>query len=113
MCLILFILFQRKTDVQGLTLKSPEVDTTYTLEAKAFEKMDKLRLLQLAGVKIDGDFKYLSKDLRWLCWHRFPLKYTPSDFNQQSLVAIDFKYSNLERVWKKSQVRVIILFLYF
>ncbi|XP_057436791.1 disease resistance protein RPV1-like isoform X3 [Lotus japonicus] len=101
----------RKTDVQGLTLKSPEMDTTYNFEAKAFEKMDKLRLLQLAGVKIDGDYKYLSKDLRWLCWHRFPLKYTPTDFHQQSLVAIDFKYSNLEQVWKKSQLLKKLKFL--
>ncbi|XP_057458662.1 disease resistance protein RUN1-like [Lotus japonicus] len=103
--------YARAVDVQGLTLKSPEKDTTYNLDAKAFEKMDKLRLLQLAGTQLDGDYKYLSRDLRWLCWHRFPLKYTPADFHQQSLVAIDFKYSNLVQVWKKSQMLRKLKFL--
>ncbi|XP_057458665.1 disease resistance protein RUN1-like isoform X2 [Lotus japonicus] len=95
----------------GLTLKCPEMDTTYNLDAQEFEKMDKLRLLQLAGAQLNGDYKYLSRDLRWLCWHRFPLKYTPPDFHQQSLVAIDFKYSNLVQVWKKSQMLMKLKFL--
>jgi hypothetical protein len=68
--------------------------------------MDKLKLLQLAGVRLSGDYRYLSKDLRWLCWHGFPLKCTPADFYQEQLVVVDLKYSNLERVWKKSQVQL-------
>lgn len=80
------------------------MDSTTYLETKEFEKMKKLRLLQLVGVQLDGDYKYLSRELKWLCWHGFPLKYTPADFNQGSLVVVDLKYSNMERVWKKSQV---------
>jgi len=82
------------------------MDATTCLKTKAFEKMDKLKLLQLAGVQLSGDYKYISKDLRWLCWHGFPLKYTPAEFHQERLVAVDLKYSNLKRVWKKSQVQV-------
>jgi hypothetical protein len=74
------------------------------LQTKEFEKMNRLKLLQFAGVQLDGDYKYLSKDLRWLCWHGFPLKYTPKDFHLGSLVALDLRYSNLERVWRKDQV---------
>jgi hypothetical protein len=74
------------------------------LQTKEFEKMNRLKLLQFAGVQLDGDYKYLSKDLRWLCWHGFPLKYTPKDLYLGSLVALDLLYSNLERVWRKDQV---------
>lgn len=95
---------QKTIDVKGLTLKMSRMDSPTYLETKAFEKMDKLRLLQLAGIQLDGDYKHFSRDLRWLCWHGFPLKYIPADFHQGSLVAADLKYSNLEQVWK-SQVR--------
>ncbi|CAK8543032.1 unnamed protein product [Lathyrus sativus] len=93
----------RTLDVKGLTLKMSRMDSTTYLDSKTFEKMDKLKLLQLAGVEFNGDYKYISRELRWLCWHGFPLKYTPADFHQERLVSVDLKYSNLERVWKKSQ----------
>jgi len=81
-----------------------KMDSTTYLETKAFEKMDKLRLLQLAGVQLNGDYKYLSRHLRWLSWHGFPLRYIPADLHQDTLVAVVLKCSNLERVWRKSQV---------
>jgi len=90
--------------VKGLTLKMSKLESTTCLETKAFERMDRLKLLQLAGVQLDGDYKYLSKELRWLCWHGFPLKFIPEDFHQGSLVALDLKYSNLKGVWRKDQV---------
>ncbi|MCH97675.1 TIR-NBS-LRR RCT1 resistance protein, partial [Trifolium medium] len=66
--------------------------------------MCKLRLLQLAGVKLKGDFKHLSGNLRWLHWHGFPLTYIPEEFQQASLVANELKYSNLTQMWKKNKV---------
>ena len=66
--------------------------------------MKKLRLLQLAGVQLDGDFEYLSKDLRWLCWNGFPLKCIPKNFHQGSLVSIELENSNVKLVWKEAQV---------
>jgi len=90
--------------VKGLSLKMSKMDSTTYLETKAFEKMDKLRLLQLAGVQLNGDYKYLSRHLRWLSWHGFPLRYIPADLHQDTLVAVVLKCSNLERVWRKSQV---------
>ncbi|WJX83529.1 hypothetical protein P8452_66189 [Trifolium repens] len=101
----------RTLDVKGLTLKMSRKDSTICLETKPFQKMDKLKLLQLAGVRLSGDYRYLSKDLRWLCWHGFPLKCTPADFYQEHLVVVDLKYSNLERVWKKSQFLKELKFL--
>jgi hypothetical protein len=70
--------------------------------------MNKLRLLQLAGVKLKGDFKYLSGDLKFLYWHEFPKTYIPTEFQQGSLVAITLKYSNLKQISKKSQVQITV-----
>jgi len=73
--------------------------------------MNKLRLLQLSGVQLNGDFKYLSGELRWLYWHGFPSTYTPAEFQQGSLVSIELKYSNLKQIWKKSQVQIVFKFI--
>ncbi|XP_028791376.1 TMV resistance protein N-like [Neltuma alba] len=90
--------------IQGISLKASEIHTEYLINSEAFKEMKKLRLLQLDYVNLKGDYKYLSRKLRWLCWHGFPLKYTPNNFYQEKLVAIDFKYSNLRVVWKKPQL---------
>jgi hypothetical protein len=87
-----------------LALEFPKKDC---LETKAFENMNKLRLLRLAAVKLKGDFQYLSGDLRWLYWHGFPETYTPAEFRQESLVAIELKYSKLKQIWNKSQVQTL------
>ncbi|XP_058729210.1 disease resistance protein RUN1-like isoform X2 [Vicia villosa] len=86
---------------KGLALEFPKQDIV-CLNTKAFEKMNKLRLLQLAGVQLNGDFKYLSGELRWLCWRGFPSTYTPAEFQQGSLVVIKLKHSNLKQIWKES-----------
>ncbi|KAK7349963.1 hypothetical protein VNO77_07905 [Canavalia gladiata] len=88
--------------VEGLALKVQRTTTKY-FSTKAFKQMKKLRLLQLAGVQLDGDFKYLSRNLRWLCWLGFPLTYIPSNFYQGSLVSIELENSNVQHVWKEAQ----------
>ncbi|RHN59075.1 putative leucine-rich repeat domain, L domain-containing protein [Medicago truncatula] len=87
--------------VKGLALEFPGKDC---LDTKAFKKMNKLRLLRLTGVKLKGDFKYLSRDLKLLYWHGFPKTYTPAEFQQESLVAVELKYSKLKQLWNKSQI---------
>ncbi|XP_028763099.1 inactive disease resistance protein RPS4-like [Neltuma alba] len=87
--------------IQGLSLMS-ESETMH-FQTEAFEKMKTLRLLRLGNVQLRGDYKFISKDLKWLCWHHCPEKHIPSDFYQEDLVVIDLKHSNLRRVWKKPQ----------
>ncbi|XLR54442.1 hypothetical protein S83_005114 [Arachis hypogaea] len=77
---------------EGLVLKLTRTNTI-CLEAKAFKEMKKLRLLQLVGV-LGRDFEYISRDLRWLYWHGFPLKYIPPNFSQEIC---------LKLVWKEPQ----------
>ena len=99
--------------VKGLALEFPSKNTV-CLNTKAFKKMNKLRLLQLAGVHLDGDFKNLSTELRWLYWHEFPSTYAPVEFQQGSLVALELKYSNLKHlkhIWQASKVHVLFYIL--
>ncbi|XP_058216249.1 disease resistance-like protein DSC1 [Rhododendron vialii] len=69
------------------------------LEADAFARMHKLKLLQLNRIHISGPYKKFPKELRWLCWCEFPLKSIPDDFPLESLVALDMQYSQLKNVW--------------
>jgi len=71
---------------------------------KAFKKMKRLRLLQLAGVQLDGDFDYLSRNLSWLSWNGFPLACIPSSFYQGNLVSIELQNSNIKHLWEETQV---------
>ncbi|QHO54025.1 TMV resistance protein N [Arachis hypogaea] len=90
--------------IEGLALNLPKSLNPTQLKTEAFKEMKRLRLLQFANVQLVGDFKYLSTDLRWLCWHECPPEYTTAKFYQGNLVAIDFKYSKLDLVWKKGQM---------
>ncbi|XP_020234632.1 TMV resistance protein N isoform X1 [Cajanus cajan] len=89
--------------IEGLVLKLPRTNTK-CLRTKAFKKLKKLRLLQLASVQLVGDFDYLSRDLRWLCWQEFPLRCIPTNFYQGSLVSIELLNSNVKFVWKETQL---------
>ncbi|XP_061376306.1 uncharacterized protein LOC133318335 [Gastrolobium bilobum] len=89
--------------VKGLSFSLPKTNDV-SFDTKAFKKMKRLRLLQLGHVKLTGDYEYLSKDLRWLCWRGFPFRHIPVNFYQKKIVAIDLKYSNLHLVWKEPQL---------
>ncbi|KAI8025981.1 Disease resistance protein RML1A, partial [Camellia lanceoleosa] len=66
----------------------------------AFARMQKLRLLQLNYVQLNGSYAEFPKGLRWLCCRGFPSKFIPKDFPLDNLVELDMRYSHLERVWK-------------
>jgi hypothetical protein len=80
---------------------------------KAFKNMTRLRLLQLVGVQLHGDFEYLSRNLRWLSWNGFPLTCIPTSFYLGNLVSIELVNSNVEFLWKKAQVLIFISFFIF
>ncbi|PNX94561.1 disease resistance protein (TIR-NBS-LRR class), partial [Trifolium pratense] len=87
--------------VEGLALKLPR-DSAKCYSTKAFKEMKKIRLLQLSGVQLDGDFEYLSRNLRWLSWNGFPLSCIPTNFYQGNLVCIELENSNLKLMWKET-----------
>ncbi|MCH86949.1 TMV resistance protein N-like, partial [Trifolium medium] len=88
--------------IKGMALKLPRANAK-CFSSKAFKKMKRLRLLQLAGVKLDGDFEYLSRDLRWLSWNGFSLTNMPANFYRENLVSIELENSNVKLLWKEAQ----------
>ncbi|KAM3746765.1 hypothetical protein ACB098_06G225600 [Castanea mollissima] len=84
--------------VEGLALKLPRSEVNFN--TKTFIEMQRLRLLQLDYAQLNGDYEYLFKELRWLRWHGFPLKFIPNNFYPRKIVAMDLRYSSLREVWK-------------
>ncbi|KAM1285760.1 hypothetical protein EV1_028310 [Malus domestica] len=89
--------------IQGLTLDLQESDET-SFSTEAFRNMHSLRLLKLNYVKLTGSYNNLPNELRWLCWHGFPLEVIPEDFDHTNIVVIDLSYSKLTRVWEDSDL---------
>ncbi|PWA71041.1 toll/interleukin-1 receptor (TIR) domain-containing protein [Artemisia annua] len=71
------------------------------LSTNALNRMEKLILLQLNHVKLNGPFKNFPKCLRGLCMHGFQSEYIPSDLPMEHLVALDMSFSKLKQLWKK------------
>lgn len=93
---------------------NPPALTDIRLKTNAFAKMKNLRLLQINNVHLTGHFELLSKELRWLCWHKCPLKILPQKLHLENLVVLDLQHSNLKEVWKENRVMnfTIVLFLF-
>ncbi|KAL4338100.1 hypothetical protein AHAS_Ahas12G0176400 [Arachis hypogaea] len=88
---------------KGLSLKLP-MTNSICLSKEAFKNMTKLELLQLAGVQPNGEFKHLSRYLRWMSWHGFPLRHTPIDCYQPNIISIELENSKLKVLWKESRL---------
>ncbi|GKE28021.1 Toll/interleukin-1 receptor domain-containing protein, partial [Tanacetum coccineum] len=71
------------------------------LSTNALNRMEKLILLQLSHVKLNGPFKNFPKGLRGLCMHGFQSEYIPSDLPMEHLVALDMSFSDLKQLWRK------------
>ncbi|XP_014516683.1 protein SUPPRESSOR OF npr1-1, CONSTITUTIVE 1-like isoform X2 [Vigna radiata var. radiata] len=88
--------------IEGLVLKM-DLTSRDCFKTDSFKKMERLRLLQLHHVQLDGNYAYLSKQLKWISWHGFPSNSLPNSFCMNDVIAIDLKYSHLRFVWKQSQ----------
>ncbi|XP_050114245.1 disease resistance protein RUN1-like isoform X2 [Malus sylvestris] len=89
--------FQGTEKIEGVALNLPSLEET-SFSTKAFRNMKRLRLLQLNYVRLIGGYQCLSKKLRWLCWHGFPLEFIPIELCQPNIVVIDMQYSSLRQV---------------
>ncbi|CAN6702781.1 unnamed protein product [Malus baccata var. baccata] len=88
--------------VEGLVLVLPDDEESFS--TKAFKKMRRLKFLMLYNVKLTGSYKHLSKELRSLNWHGFPLEAIPADFDQRNLVYLSLSNSKIVRVWEDSDL---------
>ncbi|XP_043715012.1 disease resistance protein RPV1-like isoform X2 [Telopea speciosissima] len=86
------------------------------ISTEAFENMPNLKLLQVNYLNLTNhnghpfeEFLPFSKGnnlfemLRWFCWHGFPLKYMPTNFNLEKVVILDLQHSNIKHVWKRTK----------
>ncbi|TYG47744.1 hypothetical protein ES288_D11G365200v1 [Gossypium darwinii] len=107
---ILFTIFQPKycdnvehaTEVvEGMIIDNKwESSKMFNLSGDTFSKLKILRLLKVFCVSNCDDLKYLSNELRLLDWTRYPLRFLPSNFQPDNLVALLLPYSHIEQLWK-------------
>ncbi|CAO2829174.1 unnamed protein product [Amaranthus hypochondriacus] len=76
----------------------PDESDISTLQTKWFEKMVHLKLLQMNYAKVQGDFKYMPSELRWLQWKGCQQKTFPANIPEEIRV-LDLSSSNIERLW--------------
>lgn len=86
--------------IEGIMLDLPMQSRFST---RPFAKMPNLRLLQINNTNLVGSFRGLFKELRWLCWHQFPLECLPTDFHPEKLISLDMQKSNLRMLWRQTK----------
>ncbi|CAF2110161.1 hypothetical protein Bca4012_094596 [Brassica carinata] len=88
--------------VKNMFAKFPEEEKTKTSEVtiptEPFVPMEKLRLLQINHVELEGDLKLLPSELKWIQWRDCPLKDVPPVFLSGQLAVLDLSESGIRRV---------------
>ncbi|CAN6854280.1 unnamed protein product, partial [Brassica oleracea] len=85
--------------IKGSSLKA------YVTAIETFSNIRRLQLLERSDVSLIGDYELFSKDLRCLCWLKFPLDSIPANLHLGSLVVMDLQYISLKILWdNKTQV---------
>ncbi|XP_017629071.1 TMV resistance protein N-like [Gossypium arboreum] len=87
--------------IEGMIIDNKrESSKILNLSADTFSKMKNLRLLKVLCLSNCDNLKYLSNELRLLDWEVCPLRYLPSSFQPDNLVALLLPYSHIEQLWK-------------
>ncbi|XP_070661778.1 disease resistance protein RPV1-like isoform X1 [Malus domestica] len=90
-----------------LSLRTLEAEKTAIREVPpsivGLKNLTRLSLDRIS-VELNGEYKYLPKELITLWWEGCPLKSIPDDFfNQDKLVVLGMQFSELVQVWKGSK----------
>ncbi|TYG96502.1 hypothetical protein ES288_A11G355800v1 [Gossypium darwinii] len=87
--------------IEGIIIDNKrESSKMLNLSVDTFLKMKKLRLLKVLCLSNCDDLKYLSNELRLLDWTGYPLRYLPSSFQPDNLVALLLPHSHIQQLWK-------------
>ncbi|EOY25762.1 Disease resistance protein [Theobroma cacao] len=99
--------------IEGMVINSTiwEQKETFTLNADAFSKMKKLRLLMVHDLLKSCDLTYLSNELRLLEWSGWPLKSLPWDFQPDNLVTLLLPDSCIQQLWNGDRLLNKLKFL--
>ncbi|KAK8589094.1 hypothetical protein V6N12_023500 [Hibiscus sabdariffa] len=90
-------------NIKGWHLNGRESNKLLNLSVDAFTEMKKLRLLKVLCLTNCDDINYLSNELRLLDWKECPLRFLPSSFQPDNLVALLLSYSRIEQLWKEAR----------
>ncbi|WRX26029.1 hypothetical protein QQP08_018516, partial [Theobroma cacao] len=92
--------------IEGMVINSTmgEQNKTFIINANAFSKMKKLRLLMVHDLLKFCDLTYLSNELRHFEWFGWPLKSLPWDFQPDNLVALRLPNSCIEQLWNRDRL---------
>ncbi|KAK9935594.1 hypothetical protein M0R45_022691 [Rubus argutus] len=82
---------RHKAHLQSQAEKKSEV----TISSQPLGAMVNLRLLQINNVNLEGSFKFLPAELKWLQWKCCPLRSLPFDFLPPQLAVLDLSHSNI------------------
>ncbi|BFG16562.1 hypothetical protein CerSpe_028360 [Prunus speciosa] len=87
-----------------------------TIFSRPLRAMVNLRLLQINYLNLEGRFKFLPAQLKWLQWKGCPLNSLPSEFPPRQLAVLDLSRSKIERLWhgrgNKVAEKLMLLNLY-
>ncbi|KAF4390538.1 hypothetical protein F8388_006035 [Cannabis sativa] len=92
--------------VEGMFLRLPKTEQELNLNVDPFSKMCCMRLLKICNVKFSRCvIGSLSKELRLLEWHGYPLKSLPTSFQPRKLVELNLSNSRIEKIlWRENMV---------
>ncbi|KAL5761916.1 hypothetical protein ACOSP7_018180 [Xanthoceras sorbifolium] len=74
--------------------------TGLMLHTNSFKAMVSLRLLQINHVKLNGSFRVMPAELKWLQWRGSSLKTLPFEFFSQHIAVLDLAESKITKVWE-------------
>ncbi|XP_059665556.1 disease resistance-like protein DSC1 [Cornus florida] len=81
-----------------LNLPDEHVPEELHVDADVFEKMKKLKLLKLSGIRPCGHLTYISNELCYLDWDDYPAKFLPSNFHPKNLVQLRLCHNQIKEI---------------
>ncbi|CAJ2634070.1 unnamed protein product [Trifolium pratense] len=77
-----------------------EIQAMSTLRAENLAQMNRLKLLILQNLNFSGSLNFLSSELGYLRWDKYPFTCLPSSFEPDKLVELILPHSNIRQLWE-------------
>nr|XP_023884808.1 TMV resistance protein N-like [Quercus suber] len=84
-----------------------EKEREVVIFTNSLKAMVNLRLLQINNVNLEGKFRCLPVELKWLQWKGCPMKSLPSDFCSRKVAVLDLSESKIEQLWGSHNNKVL------
>ncbi|XP_039689745.1 disease resistance protein RUN1 isoform X2 [Medicago truncatula] len=92
--------FDNEKNVQAIVLAYHSPRQIKKFAAETLSNMNHIRLLILENTYFSGSLNYLSNELRYVEWNRYPFTYLPKSFQPNQLVELHLSYSSIKQLWK-------------